>query len=107
MQTENKPTAFQLQEAISDAKQRLEKVEALINCLSNEYLDWPGKIDVKTVVEFVRNGTSDENSEAGKRACDWANGYAHIQKVFEIIEDYVHEAKNILQAVDEGGKANA
>lgn len=107
MQTENKPTAFQLQEAISDATQRIEKVEALINCLSSEYLDWPGKIDVKTVVEFVRNGSSDENSEAGKRACDWANGYAHIQKVFEIIEDYVYEAKRTLQAVNDGGQTNA
>ena len=107
MQTENKPTAFQLQEAISDAKQRLEKVEALINCLSNEYLDWPGKIDVKTIVEFVRNGMPDENTEAGKMACDWANGYAHIQKVFEIIDDYVRDAKRTLQAVDGGGRADA
>ena len=107
MQTENKPTAFQLQEAISDATQHIKKIEALMNCLSSEYLDWPGKIDMKAVVDFTNKGPGQPTTEAERRACDWANGYAHIQKVFEVIEDYVYEAKRTLQAVNDGGETNA
>ena len=81
MQTANKPAvnASQLRDAISDATLRLEKVEVLINCLSNEYFDWPGKIDVKTIIDLVDSGMARASTEADRRAYDWANGFGHIQ----------------------------
>lgn len=103
MQTENNNMVevFQLKEAISEANRRIGKIEALLDSLASEYLDWPGTFDAKTLVDFIKNGMPTENTEAEQRAYDWANGFEHIQTMVDIIDDYLGETKNILRAAND------
>ena len=90
-----------LYDTMGDVGRNLEKTIAIIDQLNNNYFEKLGKPSFNAVMSWASRPGIDRATEEEKLSYDWIIDYERIQSFVEIIEDYLRESKNLIDAKKE------
>jgi len=104
-QEELKHELFMQTSEVENALVKLDKASLILGCWMSEYV-FVERPDLSEAVKGWTSRAPEERSVKAEQSCKWFYEYSQIIGLVDIVFDYVHESRKLLEKAVYGEKGN-